>query len=209
MIVQPRFGDTDVVALGVDPGEEHVGLALAHRYLAAPEEPGQTTPRLLAPGWRVYATAEMGPAEFVRWFRRNASRIDLLIAEMFYLDPGRARMLSGSPMPTSQIIGWLDIFCATEAPHIDTTWQSNQVLTGPVAALLRMGGIRPVSPPGANKAKGSTGDHQRSAELHLWHGLIRAGLVEGIQDPGGPPGDRRGLRWNQALRVGLVAGDRA
>lgn len=185
-IVYPRQGDLDAVAMGFDPGGKdgddskgHVGVTLACKNLVQdPNHPG--TWHSQAPGWRVYDTFEMNPDEFLHWFVMNATGIDVIFGEMFRLDKKRAYTLIGSTMPTSQLIGWVRRHCKLFAPHIDVNWQPNTVLTGPITALLRETGIRPVSPSGANQARHSTGDHQRSSELHLWHGLIRAGLVDGI-----------------------------
>lgn len=175
-IVNPRFTADDVVVMGLDPGDEHVGITLGCKHYT--EVNG--TLEIAEPGWRVYETAEMNQDEFVRWFASNAAGIDVIYGEMFYLDKERAYALIGSTLPTSQLIGWVRRHCLVYAPHIEVNWQSNMVLTGPTAALLRKAGIRPVSPPGKNAAKGSTGDHQRSSELHFWYGLIRAGLVPGL-----------------------------
>jgi hypothetical protein len=183
--VWPRINDDDAVVMGFDPGGKdgddsagHVGVALACKYFTETPE-GWV---IQEPGWRVYDTFEMGPDEFIRWYPQNAAGIDVIFGEMFRLDKERAYKLLGSTMPTSQLIGFVRMYSMAFAPHIDVHWQSNMVLTGPTPSLLRERGIRPVSPPGKNAARHSTGDHQRSAELHLWHGLIRAGLVEGI-DP--------------------------
>lgn len=185
-VVYPRVNEDDAVIMGLDPGGKegddkggHVGVALACRsYVADPAAPGGWS--LQSPGWRVYDTFEMSPDEFIRWFVTNTSAIDLIFGEMFRLDKERAYTLIGSSMPTSQLIGWVRMHCMLYAPTIQVNWQSNMVLKGPTAAILREKGIKPVSPPGKNAARFSTGDHQRSSELHLWHGLMRAGLVEGI-----------------------------
>lgn len=185
-VVYPRQGDTDAVIMGFDPGGKdgddtggHVGVTLACKSLAPDtDHPGTWYPQ--APGWRVYDTFEMNPDEFVRWFAVNSVGIDCIYGEMFRPDKQRAYALVGSTMPTSQLIGWVRIHCLLFAPHIDVNWQSNMVLKGPTAAILREKGVRPVSPKGPDKTRYSTGDHQRSSELHLWHGLIRAGLVDGI-----------------------------
>jgi hypothetical protein len=185
-IVFPRANDNDAVVMGFDPGGKegndtggHVGVTLACKYYYENDQGGW---ELAYPGWRVYDTFEMNPDEFIRWFAMNATGIDAIFGEMFRLDKERAYTLIGSTMPTSQLIGWTRMHCMLYAPHIDVNWQSNMVLKGPTASILREKGIKPVSPPGKNAARHSTGDHQRSSELHLWHGLIRAGLVEGF-DP--------------------------
>lgn len=182
-IVYPRINKDDVVVMGFDPGgsdegddKGHVGVTLACRYFHDTEDGWA----LAKPGWRVYDTFEMSPDEFAPWFIANVSGIDVIYGEMFRLERKRAMAMVGSPMPTSQLIGFVRIYCLLYAQHVEVNWQSNMVLTGPTPALLRENGIRPLSPPGANAAKHSTGDHQRSSELHLWHGLLRAGLVDGI-----------------------------
>lgn len=182
-IVYPRVTPDDAVIMGFDPGgsdkkgeEGHVGVTLGCRNYV--EIDGKF--ELQWPGWRVYDTFEMDPDTFIRWFVRNTSGIDGIYGEMYRLDKEKAYTQIGSSMPTSQLIGFVRMHCMLFAPHIDVDWQPNTILTGPISGLLRENKIRPVSPPGANAAKGSTGDHQRSSELHWWHGLIRAGLVEGI-----------------------------
>lgn len=179
-VVLPRTNTDDVVAMGWDPGDEHVAVALACRTFAARDEADAGAYRLTPPGWRVYATAEMTPEEFKRFLIANADGIDMIFAESWRLRRDMAMKLVGSDMPTVRLIGWFDGFQQMANPAFQVTWQPSSILTGPTAALLRKAGIRPVSPPGKNRVKGSTGDHQRSAELHLWTGLIQAGLVEGI-----------------------------
>jgi hypothetical protein len=182
-IVYPRVTEQDAVIMGFDPGGSdkkdetgHVGVTLGCRNYV---DTGDTY-ELQWPGWRVYDTFEMDPDEFIRWFARNTSGIDGIYGEMYRLDKEKAYTQIGSSMPTSQLIGWVRMHCMLYAPHIDVVWQPNTVLTGPISGLLRENKIRPVSPSGANAARGSTGDHQRSSELHWWHGLVRGGLVEGV-----------------------------
>jgi hypothetical protein len=182
-VVYPRASDEDAVAMGLDPGGKdgdpeggHIGVTLGCRDLTETPEGWVVQGR----GWRVYETFEMNPEEFIRWFAMNTPGIDVIYGEMFRPDKKRAHLLVGSSMPTSQLIGWVRMHCILYAPHIQVNWQPNTVLTGPTSAILRDHGIKPVSPPGKNAARHSTGDHQRSSELHFWHGLIRAGLVEGI-----------------------------
>lgn len=187
-VVYPRVTEDDTVVIGFDPGgsdagddKGHVGVTLACRnFVDITPNASRPTWELRSPGWRVYDTFEMNPDEFIRWFAKNAAGIDCIYGEMFRLDKERAHKLIGSAMPTSQLIGWVRMHCMLFAQHIEVYWQPNTVLTGPTSALLRDAGIRPVSPPGKNAARYSTGDHQRSSELHFWHGLIRAGLVDGI-----------------------------
>lgn len=187
-VVYPRVNPDDTVVMGFDPGgkddddtQGHVGVTLACRnFVDTTPDQSQPTWQLQAPGWRVYDTFEMNPDEFIRWFAKNAAGIDCIYGEMFRLEKKRAMTLVGSTMPTSQLIGWVRMHCMLFAQHIEVYWQPNTVLTGPTSALLRDNGIRPVSPKGKSAAKFSTGDHQRSSELHFWHGLIRSGVVDGI-----------------------------
>jgi hypothetical protein len=186
-IVYPRTTETDLVILGLDPGgadgEEngHVGVALGCRNFYNTASAAQApTYALQAPGWRIYETAELTPDEFIHWFVANVEGIDMIFGEMFTLEKKRALAQAGSRMPTSQLIGFVRMYCLTVAQHVEVTWHSNMVLKGPTAEILREKGIKPVSPRGADAARGSTGDHQRSAELHWWHGLMRANLVDGV-----------------------------
>lgn len=176
MIVFPRINEEDCVVLAVDPGDEHVGMALGCRYFSSDGE--QYT--LHAPGWRVYDTAEMTPDAFVSWFRQYKDMIDILALEKFILFPQLAKEQTGSEMQTSKLIGWLEWYVKYDAPHIEILEATSQVLQAPIPALLARIGVEWVSPPGPNISRGSTGDHQRSAETHWWHRLIKAGLVDGL-----------------------------
>lgn len=187
-VLYPRVNADDLTVLAIDPGEHHVGLAVGCRYFV--EGPGMDPQGmdqwlLQAPGWRVYDVAELTPVEFVRWFRTAIQHFDIVTCEKFTLYPHLAKEQIGSEMPTSKLIGWIEF-------TIDL-W--NNVLTeDPTGPAYRYQQIQYTSYP-ANIHAGTTSimkkrdipfvspltpDHARSAELHFWHTLIRAGLVEGV-----------------------------
>ncbi|UTN93049.1 hypothetical protein SEA_MARKY_46 [Streptomyces phage Marky] len=187
-VLYPRVNADDLCILAVDPGETHVGLAVGCRYFV--EGPG-TDPQgmdewtLQAPGWRVYDVAELTPPEFVRWFKNSIQHFDIVSCEKFTLYPHLAKEQVGSEMPTSKLIGWIE----------NTIMLWNEDMTkDPAGRAYRYPEIQYESYP-ANIHAGTSSvmkkrdipfvsplspDHARSAELHLWHTLIRAGLVEGV-----------------------------
>jgi hypothetical protein len=195
-IVHPRVNDEDMVILAVDPGEEHVGVALGCRYFydatglneftgkPAFPEPGPTW-ALQSPGWRVYDVAELKPWEFVLFLRENLHLIDWITCEKFTLYPHLAKEQIGSEMPTSKLIGWIEFSIrlwneqwtkdpgtpAAGRPEVHYESYPANIHKG-TEAVLKNRGIELLSP--------KTPDHARSAELHLWHSLIRAGLVDGV-----------------------------
>lgn len=203
-IVHPRVNDEDVVILAVDPGEEHVGIALGCRYFydaSGLDEFRDITPdvaeqerraalhgpkwALQHPGWRVYDVAELTPWEFVLFLRENLHLLDWITCEKFTLYPHLAKEQIGSEMPTSKLIGWIEFSVrlwneqwtkdpgtpAAGRPEIQFDSYPANIHKGTYAVLAHAG-IDFISP--------KTPDHARSAELHLWHSLIRAGLVDGV-----------------------------
>lgn len=189
MPVFPRAHQDDMTVLAVDPGGEHVGVVVGSRYLVEdqaldhPEAPVIWT--VQAPGWRVYDYAEMTPAEFVRWFRPRIQMFDFITCEKFQLYPDKAKTLIGSEMPTSKLIGWLEFTLqvwneeltkdpgsrAVGYPEIEYVSYMKEIHKGTLG-VLRHTGIELVTP--------ASPDHARSAEIHFWHALIRAGLVPGV-----------------------------
>jgi hypothetical protein len=199
-IVNPRVCDEDMTILGVDPGGEHVGVAIASRYLYDAAGLAEFCPlcvsgehskqqhrrpdwQTIAPGWRVYEVAELTPWEFVKFFRDNIGEFDVVTCEKFQLYPNKVKEQIGSEMPTSKLIGWLEFSIRM--------WNEEWTKTGPAVgraeisyeshmkqihkgttAVLRHEGIDFLSP--------ASPDHARSAEIHLWHTLIRNSLVEGV-----------------------------
>lgn len=186
-ILYPRVNTDDLSVLAIDPGEKHVGLAVGCRYFS--EGPG-TDPQgmdewvLNTPGWRVYDVAELTPPEFVRWFRKSIDHFDIVTCEKFTLYPHLAKEQVGSEMPTSKLIGWIEftieiwnemVYTVENPAHgrreIQYTSYPANIHAGTTSIMKKKGipFVSPLSP-----------DHARSAELHFWHSLIRAGLVEGI-----------------------------
>lgn len=178
--VLPRRSAEDIVVLAVDPGEEHVGVAVGRRDLEY--APGGPRPKGF--GWFVSDVAELNPWEFVQFFRDNIDGIDLLSVEKYTLYPHLAKEQIGSEMPTSKLIGWIEFTVrlwnesftkehtpAHGMPEIQYESYPANIHKG-TEAVMKNKGIPFVSP--------KTPDHARSAELHFWHTLIRAGLVEGV-----------------------------
>jgi hypothetical protein len=187
-IMYPRVNADDLAVLAIDPGETHVGLAVGCRYFtegSGQDPQGQDDWVLQTPGWRVYDVAELTPPEFVRWFRRSIQHFDLVTCEKFTLYPHLAKEQIGSEMPTSKLIGWIEFTVQmwNEMVHepgnpargyteIQYTSYPANIHAG-TSSVMKKRDIPFVSP--------LTPDHARSAELHLWHSLIRAGLVEGVE----------------------------
>lgn len=163
-----------VTVLAVDPGEEHVGVTVGVQDPEAPR------------GWRVTDVAEMTPWEFVIWFKNSIQLFDFVSCEKFTLYPHLAKEQVGSEMPTSKLIGWIE-FTVRMWNECWTKQKGNkafgmleiQYFSYPAnihkgtSAVMKKKDIPFVSP--------LTPDHARSAELHFWHTLIRAGLVEGVE----------------------------
>lgn len=186
----PRVNADDLTVLAIDPGETHVGLAVGCRYFV--EGPGEDPQgmdawTLKAPGWRVYDVAELTPPEFVRWFRRSIQHFDIVTCEKFTLYRDKVKEQIGSEMPTSKLIGWIEFTLqlwnemvhepgnpanVAGAKEIQYTSYPAQIHEG-TSSVMRKKEIPFVSP--------LTPDHARSAELHLWHTLIRAELVPGVR----------------------------
>lgn len=176
MIIQPRVCEDDLVILGIDPGETHVGVAWACRYLEYRD--GRWLE--VAPGWRVVETEEMTPDDFADWFQQNlyTGKFDIVTCERFQLYPDKAMEQTGQQMLTAELIGYVRHsvrqFNKGMAQMPQVLYESNQAaIQTPTAAVLKRLGIKPVS-------KAHPG-HDRSAELHLWHTLLRNGLVPGVR----------------------------
>ncbi|AWY07446.1 hypothetical protein SEA_UNTPL_46 [Streptomyces phage UNTPL] len=201
-IVMPRVNDEDMTVLAVDPGEEHVGVALGCRYFfdaagyaefcalcASGEHPKQQhrSPdwKLQAPGWRVYDVAELTPWEFVLFLRENLHLLDWITCEKFTLYPHLAKEQIGSEMPTSKLIGWIEFSVRlwneqwTKDPSTPAAGRP-EVYYESYPANIHKGTYAVLAHAGIDFISPKTPDHARSAELHLWHSLIRAGLVEGV-----------------------------
>lgn len=191
MFVHPRVSNEDATILAVDPGGAkggggHVGVAIGSRYLTDESGPlGSGAPSWPAidPGWRVYDYAEMTPDEFVMWFFPRIGMFDIVTCEDFRLYPEKAKTLTGSRMETSMLLGWLEFTVkvynvrpfAERPPErkADIYWESNmKAIHKGTIGVLKTKGIPFITP--ANP------DHARSAEIHLWHTLIRNNLVKGV-----------------------------
>jgi hypothetical protein len=201
-IVNPRVCNEDMTILGVDPGGArasknetgHVGVAVGRRNLFDASGLGEFAPgaaqltdgpvwALQEPGWRVYDVAELTPWEFVKFFRDNIGMFDIVTCEKFQLYPNKVKEQIGSEMPTSKLIGWLEFSirmwneewtkAGPAAGRAEISYESHvkQIHKG-TTAVLRHEGIDFVSP--------ASPDHARSAEIHLWHTLIRNSLVDGV-----------------------------
>lgn len=171
--VRGRANEDDVAVLAVDPGEHHVGVVLGYRANNAF-------------GWEITSFAEMQPWEFIVFFKDNLPYFDWITCEKFTLYPSLAREQTGSEMPTSKLIGfieftirmWNECFVPSkggQAHGLTSVEYSSHpaAIQQGTAAVMKHKGIPHVTP--------KTPDHARSAELHFWHMLIRAGLVSGVQ----------------------------
>lgn len=185
----PHANADDLTVLAIDPGETHVGLAVGCRYFtegSGTDPQGMSDWVLQYPGWRVYDVAELTPPEFVRWFRSSIQHFDIVTCEKFTLYPHLAKEQIGSEMPTSKLIGWIEFTLdlwnemvhepggpaqRAGAREIQYTSYPASIHKG-TSAVMKKRDIPFVSP--------LTPDHARSAELHFWHALIRAGLVAGV-----------------------------
>lgn len=169
----PSRAESSFIALAVDPGEVHVGVTVAVADAAEDF------------GWRVLDVAELTPWEFVQFFRDTLDRYDLVSCEKFTLYPHLAKEQVGSEMPTSKLIGWIEFTVrmwnefftkghtpARGMPEIQYVSYPANIHKG-TSAVMTLKGIPFVSP--------LTPDHARSAELHFWHAVIRAGLVAGVE----------------------------
>jgi hypothetical protein len=187
--LRPRVCDDDVQILGVDPGGRHVGVALGHRKLYATEGlkefggSGEPPYAVQSPGWEVYDVCEMKPDDFADWIFPNLGHFDIITCEKSILRADKLKEQVGSEMETSQLIGYLRHTVRqwnrrpfAERPperRADIVFESHTVhIHKGTMAVLRHEGIELVSP--------ATPDHARSAELHLWHTLIRNSLVDGV-----------------------------
>lgn len=172
--VVPSRTEHSCVVLAVDPGEEHVGLAVGVGDAAADF------------GWRVTDVAELTPWEFVQFFRDVIGHLDIVTCEKFTLYPHLAKEQIGSEMPTSKLIGWIEFTVrmwneiyvedpagrAYRYPSVAYTSYPANIHAG-TSSVMKKRGIPFVSP--------LSPDHARSAELHWWHCLIRAGIVPGVE----------------------------
>ena len=136
--------------LAIDPGGQHVGLALFRQL------PGLG-------GWECWMTQEMTPEQFASWFTDTVDGFDLVVHERFTLYEDKAMSLIGSEMETSQLIGVIKYICdQKQVPWVaqPAAWQQ------PTLGLLRAHGIE------SQAKKSGSGGHCLSAELHGWAYLI-------------------------------------
>lgn len=164
---------SDFKLLAIDPGagdkkhdsEGHVGVA---EFRPEP--------------WRCVKVQEMTPSEFL-W--RFSSRVPLyhhIACEDWRLNPQKAPLLGGSRMPTSKLIGkiemivdlhnWAHPECPVEFELREMHDPNGKGCRGIISAL-NLAGIDLVSP--ANP------DHMRSAELHGWKWLGQRNWVPGLE----------------------------
>lgn len=198
MIIHPRVNDQDVRILAIDPGEEHVGLAWGCRdfyrsdglleFANSPKAEMAPVWVLRAPGWRVVETEEVTSDFFIPWFYTNYWRFDLITAEDYRIYPDQAAKHIGRQVHTARMLGFIENVIRVhnqghatpcpENPRLEIEFDSNmKSSTAPIPGIMKRLGVKPVSPRGASKERGSTGDHQRMAELHLWKTLIKKSLV--------------------------------
>lgn len=191
--VYPRVNDEDMVICAIDPGDEWVGVAVGCRYFVDRtdedrDEPPYTGWELRSPGWRVYATAEMTPDQAADWFDDHLfhGRFDIVTVERWTMYEDKKNVLVGSEMMTSQLIGYLrhetrqfnQAVASGKKPwneYAQVQWEQNPAaIQTPTKGVLKRLGIK-------SRAKADHHHNALSAELHLWHTLIRHGMVEGVR----------------------------
>lgn len=145
--------------LAVDPGDAHVGFASWQRYRSG--------------GHSFLAAHEALPDEALQWVAnllRWTGKMPLwrreLVVEEFVLYPDKASALSWQRLLTSEMVGALK-WIGREAGVPVVEQGAN--IQAPTAAQLSARGIPLIE----------AGPHAKSAQLHLWHRLLKEGIVEG------------------------------
>ena len=139
----------------VDPGGEHVGVAIFARGADS--------------NWRCQRAAEYTPADFEDWFSQEITygEFRVVVVEEFRLYPDKARAQTGSTMPTAELIGVIKYVVRMFGGDTKLVLQPAAIKV-PTRSLLREHGIKSV----AKKLK--AGGHAADAELHGWCYLLRA-----------------------------------
>lgn len=135
-----NFRRPDVVA--IDPGSEHVGLAVANYGRGGTVD---------------WATEIVEPDEALMLLRYWVNGINTLIVEQWVLYGSTMAALQGSSLPEVRFIGRIEEI-AQFGPQI--TWQRPVDVLKPARAKAERRGFEWVSP--------ASPDHARDAEAHLW-----------------------------------------
>lgn len=146
--------------IAIDPGEKHVGVAIFERDTAGL--------------WSCTATQEFGPSRFVELFDMwtRADLFGVVVFERFILEPGRAPMLAGSEMETSQMIGVIKYLVGqTIGGRVNLIGQTNQIKR-PALAWAKSVKYQFTS------VREGSGGHCKDAELHGVYAIART-----IQEP--------------------------
>lgn len=136
---------TQIVA--IDPGGAHVGWA-----------EGLTDPT------EIVQVHELDPEGAINRAETLFPVTDVVVIESFTLYPDKARLLVGSDMPTSQLIGALRYLARANGCEI--VMQPASIKT-PTLSVLRHRGV------GLEAVRLRKGGHAKDAETHLHHYLIR------------------------------------
>lgn len=157
-----RAEQFDLRLVSVDPGGEHVGVAVF----------GKSTRR---GGWVCVWAGEMTPVEFEDWLAEHSihSGLDILVVEEWRLFADKAAAQTGSAMETSQLIGAIrfihrstkDIAVRWPRPEVELHFQSPAIKT-PTRSMLRNRKIESV----AKRLR--AGGHALDAELHGYHHIV-------------------------------------
>lgn len=111
------------------------------------------------------APAEDAPDMFERELRvANDGVVREVVVEAFRLYPNRAKSQSWSPMETAQLIGVLKYLAGKASVPVV---EQGADVQKPMAAQLEARGIELIQ----------AGPHAKSAQLHLWHRLLKEGYV--------------------------------
>lgn len=148
-----------MIAIGIDPGDENVGVALATQ---APDR---------AHGWKVVESFEIGPDDAMSWvaWHLQYREVGLVAVEKFTLYPDKMKVQIGSDFPTCQQLGFVKHLIRISYPQVDfysypaSTQKTCKTILGKLGIELA--------------AKPDAHHNAESAELQLWTTLLRNGLV--------------------------------
>lgn len=135
--------------IAIDPGGAHVGWCEA----------------LVRDGTvDVDRIVELTPPESIHAAERVFPEADVVVIESFRLYPDKAKMLVGSEMETSQLIGVLKYLARLHECELVMQPASIKV---PTESLMRHRGVRHAA------VTQRVGGHAKDAETHLYHYVIR------------------------------------
>lgn len=136
--------------LAIDPGDKHVGWATWFHWSTSTFGAGELA-----------ASAALPWIEHQLLVTSSASR--LVVIERFVLYEHKAAEQSWQPMQTSEMIGAIKWMCS----KYQVPWtEQGADIQKPMEAQLRARGIDLLQ----------KGRHAKSAQLHLWHRLLKDGF---------------------------------